>query len=443
MADNARAWPADKIERRNLAGLVLAAQNARTHSEAQIAQIAASMRQWGWTVPILVDEAGVVIAGHGRIAAALQLGLTEAPVMVAQGWTEAEKRAYRLADNQLSLNAGWDLQTLSSELRNLKEWDFDLGLLGFADIDALLRGPAKFLTDPDAAPSKPEHPRSRPGDVWMLGRHRLMCGDSTARDVAQVVLNDARPHLMVTDPPYGVDYNPEWRRNWQPGAEYAVGSVRNDDRCDWYAAWQHFPGSIAYVWHSGLHCAEVQLSLERAGFGLRAQIVWVKTRPVISRGHYHWQHEPLAYLTKDGLEDDRWRFVPEHEVASYAVEGGHSAAWRGGRKQSTIWQIEHLKSDTGHAAQKPVECMRRPMENNSQSGDAVYDPFVGSGTSIVAAEMTGRICYAVEIDPAYVDVCVIRWQAFTGRQAVRESDGAPFGEEADQTWRQPAMELLA
>jgi hypothetical protein len=200
------------------------------------------MQRWGWTVPILVDEAGGVIAGHGRIAAAFRLGLTEAPVMVAVGWTEAEKRAYRLADNQLALNAGWDLRVLSSELQKLQGWDFDLSLLGFADIDAMLRGPQKFLIDPDAAPSTPREPRSRPGDVWILGRHRLMCGDSTARDVAQVVLNDGRPHLMVTDPPYGVNYKPEWRQGFAPGATIATGSVRNDDRCDWYGTWQHFPG---------------------------------------------------------------------------------------------------------------------------------------------------------------------------------------------------------
>jgi DNA modification methylase len=422
-----RAWPADRVERRSLQSLAASESNARTHSAEQIGQIVASMQRWGWTVPILVDEGGEIIAGHGRLEAARQLGLAEAPVMVAAGWSEAEKRAYRLADNQLGLNAGWDLGTLSKELQQLKEWDFDLTLLGFTDLDALMRGPQKFLTDPDAAPPCPREPRSHPGDVWTMGRHRLMCGDSTARDVVDCLLANAKPHLMVTDPPYGVDYDPKWRRGFAPGAEVATGIIRNDDRCDWYAAWQHFPGSVAYVWHSGLHCSEVQRSLERAGFGLRAQIVWVKTRPVISRGHYHWQHEPLAYLTKDAELEDHWRFVPEHEIVSYAVEGGHSAAWNGGRKQSTIWQIEHLKNDTGHAAQKPIECMRRPLDNNSKSGDGVYDPFVGSGTSIIAAEMTGRTCYACEIDPAYVDVSVLRWQAFTGQSAIRERDGAAFG----------------
>jgi site-specific DNA-methyltransferase (adenine-specific) len=206
--------------------------------------------------------------------------------------------------------------------------------------------------------------------------------------------------------------------------------VVNDDRCDWTAAWRLFPGSVVYVWHSGLHCAEVQASLEAARFKLRAQIVWVKLRPVISRGSYHWQHEPLLYATKDGEADDHWRFVPEHEIATYAVERGEKASWSGGRRQTTVWQIEHIKSETGHSTQKPVECMKRPIENNSSPGQAIYDPFVGSGTSIIAAEMTARSCHAVEINPAYVDVAIKRWQNFTGQRATRVVDGSAFAEAA-------------
>jgi len=179
------------------------------------------------------------------------------------------------------------------------------------------------------------------------------------------------------------------------------------------------------VWHAGLFADVVADSLRSCKFDIRAQIVWVKTRHVLSRGHYHPQHEPALYGVKDGAEDS-WRFVPEHEVSAYAVKKGATAQWVGGRKQSTVWFIEHLKSDTGHGTQKPVECMKRPIENNSSPGQAIYEPFSGSGTTIIAAEMTGRSCHAIELNPAYVDVAVKRWQAFTGKRAVRESDGVAF-----------------
>jgi DNA modification methylase len=419
-------WPAERVERRSLASLQAYSRNARTHSEEQIGQIAASMRRWGWTVPILVDESGVVIAGHGRVLAAQSLGLTEAPVMVALGWSEAEKRAYRLADNQLTLNGGWDLELLTEEMRALRDWEFDLQLLGFSDIDGLLQGKKRWLTDPDVVPEAPAVATSVAGDVWRLGRHRLVCGDSTSGKSVERALGAVAPHLMVTDPPYGVEYDPQWRlQAGLAGTGSAAGKIENDNRCDWREAWRLFPGAVAYVWHSGLHSAEVQQSLEAVGFRLRAQIVWVKIRPVVSRGHYHWQHEPLAYVTKDGA-DDQWRFVPEHEIASYAVLEGERASWGGGRKQSTVWHIEHVKSDTGHGAQKPVECMKRPIENNSSPGQAVYDPFVGSGTTIIAAEITSRACHAIEINPVYVDVSVMRWQSFTGEHAKLEGTDEDF-----------------
>jgi DNA modification methylase len=186
-----------------------------------------------------------------------------------------------------------------------------------------------------------------------------------------------------------------------------------------------FCGRIAYVWHAGIKADTVAESLRRAGFQVRAQIVWVKSRHVISRGHYHGQHEPCWYGVAEG-QDDNWRFVPEHEVVDYAVKKGQTANWQGSRKQSTVWFIEHVRSETGHSTQKPVECMRRPIENNSSPGQAVYDPFLGSGTTVIAAEQTGRACYGMELNPAYVDVAVRRWQEFTGKKAVRESDGMEF-----------------
>ena len=377
-------------------------------------------------MPVLVDEQSSIIAGHGRVLAARLLGLTEVPVMIAAGWTAAQKRAYIIADNQLTLNATWDLKLLSSELAGLKEWNFDLGLTGFSEEElAGLLEQNPGLTDPDAVPDVPKQPVSVVGDLWCLGRHRLVCGDATNRDSVELALGGVKPHLMVTDPPYGVNYDPAWRQRAGVGSGgAATGTVQNDDRADWQPAWRLFPGHVAYVWHGGLHCGVVADSLDAVGLKLKAQIVWVKTRPVLSRGHYHWQHEPAFYVVKDGQPDD-WRFDQEHEVAAYASRGGEAAGWHGNRKQSTVWFIEHLKNTTGHGTQKPVECMKRPIENNSSPGQAVYDPFVGSGTTIIAAEMTARSCHAIEIDPAYVDVAVVRWQDFTGREATH-ADGRTF-----------------
>ena len=304
----------------------------------------------------------------------------------------------------------------------------DLGTLGFSPEEAkiALAFVNKGLTDPDEAPPLEQVAVAQAGDVWELGLHRLVCGSSTDRATVQLALDGCRPHLMVTDPPYGVNYDPTWRKKAgisSPGA--ATGAVMNDDRSDWREAWVLFPGAVAYVWHGGLHAGSVADSLAATGFAVRAQIVWVKGRPALSRGHYHWQHEPCAYAVRD--EDDHWRFTEGHELVDYAVREGQTGAWQGGRKQSTVWFIEHIKSETGHSTQKPIEAMRRPLENNSQPGDHVYEPFSGSGTLIIAGEMTGRIVHAIELNPLYVDVAIRRWQAFTGQKA-RRQDGVAFEE---------------
>jgi DNA modification methylase len=233
---------------------------------------------------------------------------------------------------------------------------------------------------------------------------------------------------MVTDPPYGVNYDPGWRnsaaRNGATAGRSrgaiggrALGKVQNDDRADWREAWVLFPGDVAYVWHAGLHASDVEASLNASGFFVRSQIIWDKTRLLISRGDYHWQHEPC------------W----------YAVRKGKPGHWAGDRKQTSVWQIEkNQKSETGHSTQKPVECMRRPIENNSSQGQAVYEPFCGSGTTIIAAAMTGRACHAIELSPAYVDVGVKRWQDFTGEAAVLDGDGRTFDQIAAE--RQPHEE---
>jgi DNA modification methylase len=401
-------WPADAVERRAIASLVPHARNARTHSDEQVAQIAASIREWGWTTPVLVDEAGGIIAGHGRVLAARKLGIEEAPVMVARGWTDAQKRAYVLADNKLALNAGWDEELLAVELSDLAASAFDMTLIGFSadELAALTADRGAGLTDPDETPEVQAEAVSIAGDLWLLGRHRLVCGDCTDAAVVEKALAGVRPHLMVTDPPYGVAYDPGWRHRAGVNSSGRLGAVENDDRADWREAWALFPGDAAYVWHGALHAPTVAESLVATGFEIRAQIIWAKDSLVLGRGHYHWQHEPC------------W----------YAVRGnGH---WAGDRKQTTLWKIASRNQDaeTVHGTQKPVECMRRPIENNSSPGHAVYEPFSGSGTTIIAAEMTGRACHAIELSPRYIDVAVRRWQAFTGRTATLEADGRMFAD---------------
>lgn len=406
-----------KVQQRKVAELIPFARNSRTHSEAQVAQIAASIREFGWTNPILTDGANGIIAGHGRLQAARKLGLTEVPTIPLDGLTDAQKRAYVIADNKLALNAGWDMELLSSEIEGLKDEDFDLVLLGFSDdeLAAMLAEKTEGLTDPDDIPDVPAEPVSVLGDVWLLGKHRIVCGDSTDADCVAKCLNGVTPHLMVTDPPYGVEYNADWRNkamraDGSPIAGRATGVVLNDDKADWSEAWALFPGDVVYVWHAGLFAGTVADSLTATGFQLRSQVIWSKQQFAIGRGDYHWQHEPC------------W----------YAVRKGKTGHYGGGRKQSTLWQIDKpQKSETGHSTQKPVECMKRPIENNSSAGQAVYEPFSGSGTTIIAGEMTGRSVHAIELNPAYVDVAVKRWQDFTGQEATHAETGKTFAETAN------------
>jgi len=403
-------WPVATIERRTVADLIPYANNARTHSDEQVAQIAASIKEWGWTNPILIDEAGGIIAGHGRVMAARKLGITEVPVMIAKGWSKAQTKAYVLADNQLALNAGWDMDLLKVEMGDLNDQGFNLDLIGFDDmtLDALLaEATPEGLTDPDDVPEPPDDPITQPGDVWLLGKHRIVCGDSTDADTVAKALNGVEPHLMVTDPPYGVEYDAGWRDSSLGGKDggRATGVVANDSQADWREAWALFPGDVAYVWHADIYSPKVAESLEAIGYDMRALIVWAKSTLVIGRGHYHHMHEPC------------W----------YAVRKGGTGHWHGDRKQTTLWQIDKpRKSETGHSTQKPVECMARPIRNNSSPGQAVYEPFSGSGTTIIACEMEGRICHAIELNPAYVDVAVKRWQDFTSKEATLEATGDTF-----------------
>ena len=416
-----RAWPADQIERWSIDRLIKYANNPRLHSAADLDKIAGSIRKWGWTMPVLADEKGVLLAGHARLAAAAKLGLSSIPVVVAHGWSEEEKRAYRVADNQLAARASWDPEQLSKELGELKFAQFDLGVIGFEpdQLEKFLGGlGSNGRTDPDSIPEFSETPVTRPGDTWLLGEHRIGCGDSTTAADVDRVLAGSQPHLMVTDPPYGVGYDPSWRaERHQNGGNLAQGRVLNDDRADWREAYELFPGDVAYVWYGVLRGEVVAGGLVASGFELRSQIVWAKQHFTLSRGDYHWKHEAC------------W----------YAVRDGKTSQWQGGRKQTTVWEIPNnnpfgngqREESSGHGTQKPVECMRPPIANNSRPGQAVYDPFLGSGTTLIAAEMSGRVCFGLELDPAYVDVAVRRWQRFTGRDAIHQPSGQSFDERAD------------
>lgn len=439
--------PILQVEMRRTEELIPYLRNARLHSDQQIGQIANSIAEFGFVNPILVGDDDVIVAGHGRLAAAERLGLEEVPVIVLSHLTPAQRRALVIADNNIALNAAWDEETLARELAALKDEEFDLDVLAFDDgqVEALLEGledglfdrggsvlspgeegeggegaggppPNHSVEGEDDVPEPPAEPVSRPGDVWQLGKHRLICGDSTSAVDVKALLGAAKPMLMVTDPPYGVEYDPNWRNEAGAATTKRTGKVLNDDRADWREAWALFPGDVAYVWHGALHTHTVAESLESVGLKLRAQIIWGKERLVLSRGDYHWMHEPC------------W----------YAVRKTGKGWWAGDRKQTTLWLIPNKDqdADTIHGTQKPVECMRRPMLNNSVAGGAVYEPFMGSGTTLIAAETCGRVCFGIELNPIYVDVAVERWQNLTGRKATLQATGQTF--EAVRAERLPA-----
>ena len=345
-----------QMEMMPVASLAAYAANARMHPSEQVAQLAASIAEFGFNVPVLVDDAGVLIAGHGRVLAAKALGLDAMPAIRLGHLTEAQARAFRLADNQLALNSTWDESLLAAELRELRADEFDLGLIGFdqAALDRLLADAAGDDAggaggDPDApAPEPPVVPVTRPGDLWQLGPHRLLCGDATnAADVARL-LDGATPHLMITDPPYGVNYDPEWRNEAGVSATMRTGKVANDDRADWRQAWALFPGDVAYVWHAGVHSRTVIESLEASGFVIRSQIVWAKSRFVLGRGDYHWQHEPCLVCRAQGRD---------RPLAGRRATRRRSGPSRTGGDEDAA---------TVHGTQKPVECMRRPIDQQQR-----------------------------------------------------------------------------
>lgn len=400
-------WPLDKF--------VPYRRNPRKNDHA-IDRMVVSIKTFGFKIPILARSNGEVVDGHLRLKAAQKLGLDKIPVILCDEFSVGQVRAFRLLANRSATWADWDDELVALEMADLKALDFDLALTGFdaIEIDDLL-----FAEDTDSlddnVPELPQQAVTRPGDLWILGKHRVLCGDATSADEVALLFGAVQPVLMVTDPPYGVDYDPTWRERAGLGRQRQTGLVRNDHQVDWSAAYRLFPGDVIYLWHAGVHAAEVATGLEAIGFNIRSQIIWAKQHFALSRGDYHWGHEPC------------W----------YAVREGKCSRWSGDRTQSTLWQIANLnpfggsgEEATGHGTQKPVEVMRRPILNNSVRGDIVYDPFLGSGTTLIAAHATDRICFGLDIDPGYIDITIGRWQKLAGSAAVLASDGLAFDEVA-------------
>lgn len=393
-------------------------RNPRRISKEAFARLVSDLRLNGYHQRIIATPDLRVIGGHQRIKALQEIGLERVKVLTPnRDIPPAQFREMLVKDNLPFGEFDFDMLSADFEPDELIEWGMPAEWLQLPD------GGEEGNTDPDEVPAVAAAPISVRGDVWLLGDHRIMCGDSTSATDVETLLDGNTPHLMVTDPPYGVEYDASWRVGHDKNigkkiggknqGGRALGKVQNDDRADWREAWDLFPGDVAYVWHGGLHSAEVQQSLEAAGFKMRAQIIWAKQHFVFGRGDYHWQHEPCWYAVRERSK-------------------GH---YNGDRKQTTLWEINNnnpfgnggeTEEKTNHSTQKPVECMKRPIENNSKPGDSIYEPFSGSGTTIIAAEMTGRRALAMEIDPLYIDMAVKRWQNYTGKEALHAETGQRF-----------------
>lgn len=403
--------------------LIPYARNSRTHSAEQVAKIAASIREFGFLNPIIVDGQSGIIAGHGRVLAAQKLGLVSLPCIEAAHLTEAQKRAYVIADNRLALDAGWDNDLLKIELQDLEADGFDLSLTGFEldEIGAFLADePTEGLTDEDAVPDVPADPVAVEGDVWLLGRHRLMCGDSTSQSAFDELMASVRADLIFTDPPYGMSYG-GGRAQGKHSLDKKTGGVKvkahgmilNDDlqgddliglvrdalATSIAVSKQGAPLYACFTWRT---YAEFEAALESLGKEVKACIVWDKKSIGLGNSHYRPQHEFIFYC------------------------GGQ---WHGDKGQSDVWNMS--RGSTGeyvHPTQKPVELIERALNNSSKAGDVVVDCFGGSGSTLIACEKTARDCRIMELDPKYVDVIIKRWEQFTGQQATLEGDGRTFAE---------------
>ena len=404
-------WLADKIEQWPTAKLVPYARNARTHSEAQVAQIAASIVEFGFTNPILAGSDGVIVAGHGRLAAAQKLGLAVVPVVVLDHLTPTQRRALVIADNRIAENAAWDDDLLRVELEALQDEGFDLDLTGF-DADALaelLAGDEpdnEGQTDEDAVPDVGDAPVSRPGDVWHLGPHRLLCGDATVATSDEALLDGEAVDMVFTDPPYNVNYANSAKDKMRGKDRAILNDNLGDGFYDFLLAaltptLAHCRGAI-YVAMSSSELDTLQSAFRAAGGHWSTFIIWAKNTFTLGRADYQRQYEPILYGWPEGGE--------RH--------------WCGDRDQGDVWQIKKPQKNDLHPTMKPVELVERAIRNSSRPGSVVLDPFGGSGTTLIAAEKSGRIARLIELDPKYADVIVRRWEDYTGKKATRASSTA-------------------
>ncbi len=411
------SWFADKIEQWPTAKLLPYARNARTHSDDQVAQIAASIAEFGFTNPILAGSDGVIVAGHGRLAAAQKLGLAVVPVVVLDHLSATQRRALVIADNRIAENAGWDDAMLRIEIASLQDDDFDVSLTGF-DADALAELMAgdepdgEGETDDDAVPDVSETPVSRPGDVWLLGGHRLLCGDSTVAESYDRVLDGEPVDMVFTDPPYNVNYANSAKDKMRGNDRAILNDNLGDGFYDFLLAAlsptiAHCRGGI-YVAMSSSELDVLQAAFRAAGGKWSTFIIWAKTTVTLGRADYQRQYEPILYGWPEGAQ--------RH--------------WCGDRDQGDVWNIKKPQKNDLHPTMKPVELVERAIRNSSRPGNVVLDPFGGSGTTLIAAEKSGRLARLIELDPKYADVIVRRWQEWTGKQATRESDGALFDDQA-------------
>ncbi len=405
-----------KIEYRPIRELIPYARNARTHSDAQVAQIAASIREFGWTNPVLVDGANGIIAGHGRVLAARKLGIDLVPVIELGDMTETQKRAYVIADNKLAEAAGWDTELLKLELSDLRILGTDLSLLGFEDgeLDALLNGGGnKGNTDPDEVPETPAQAICRPGDLWLLGEHRLLCGDATQSDNVARVLGGGLADMCFTDPPYNVDYGvaPKGKSGG------ATRRILNDNLGDAFGGFlasactnilDVTKGGI-YVCMSSSELHTLQRAFIAAGGHWSTFVIWAKNTFTLGRSDYQRQYEPILY---------GWREGNDH-------------FWCGARDQGDVWFVDKPVKNDLHPTMKPVALIERAIGNSSKSRDTILDPFGGSGSTLIACERTGRMARMIELDPRYCDVVIERWQAHSGQVATSE-DGQPWNEIRDR-----------
>src|SRR5262244_870285 len=407
-AQQVERWPIDK--------LVFYARNPRKN-DAAVDRMCGSIREFGFKIPVLARSDGEVVDGHLRLKAARKLGLTEIPIILCDEWTPAQVKAFRLLVNRSVEWASWDEELLALELQEIQEADFDLNLTGFDphEIDDFLA-----LDDEEkanAAPPLPETPVSRVGDLWVLGSHRVLCGDATSPEAIARLLGERKPRLMVTDPPYGIELDSEWRdRAGLNGCGPAEASymkrrteghtkttISGDTRADWSEAFALVPSlQVAYVWHASLFTREVLDGLLRIGFLYPQQIIWNKGRVVLTRTHYWYQHEPAWYCRKKNAP---W----------FGKAGENSTIWASPSPKFIMGGSDEDKFD--HPTQKPVDLMRRPILNHLRRSELVYDPFLGSGTTLAAAELTQRVCFGIELDPKYVDVVIQRWQSLANKTA--------------------------